>query len=79
MSGWWNRGWSRRPIQCPLYRGDPIDYTKVHCPEAERIHGTEALDLAHRILLGPRENMDLILETFHKLRNNVDELRKIAT
>ena len=63
-----------RTIRCPLYRADPIDYTRVYCPEAERIHETEALDLTHRILLGPRENMDLILEAFQKLRDNIDEL-----
>lgn len=65
------------PIRCPLYEGDPIDYSKVHCPEAERIHETEALDLQHTILLGPRENMNLILDAFRKLRKNVDELRMV--
>ena len=63
------------PIQCPLYKGDPPDYTKVHCPEAERIHETESLDLTHRLLLGPKANMDLILEAMHKIRENVDELQ----
>ncbi|MBT3375580.1 MAG: DegT/DnrJ/EryC1/StrS family aminotransferase [Lentisphaerae bacterium] len=65
------------PVRCPLYQGPPVDYTTTHCPEAERIHTTEALDLQHTILLGPRKNMDLILDTFRKLRSNVDELRKI--
>ena len=65
------------PIRCPLYEGDPIDYSKVHCPETERIHETEALDLQHTILLGPRENMDLILDAFRKLSENVDELRMV--
>ncbi len=64
------------PIRCPLYEGDPIDYSEVHCPETERIHETEALDLQHTILLGQRENMNLILDTFRKLRRNVDELRR---
>ena len=72
-SGKW--GETGCPIRCPLYQADPIDYTRVYCPEAERIHETEALDLTHRILLGPRENMDLILEAFQKLRDNVDELK----
>ncbi|MCY3683815.1 MAG: DegT/DnrJ/EryC1/StrS family aminotransferase [Gemmatimonadetes bacterium] len=71
-SGKW--GETGCPIRCPLYQADPIDYTKVYCPEAERIHETEALDLTHRILLGSRENMDLILEAFQKLRDNIDEL-----
>jgi dTDP-4-amino-4,6-dideoxygalactose transaminase len=74
-SGRW--GETGCPIRCPLYEGEEIDYTKVHCPEAERIHETEALDLSHRILLGPRENMDLILDAMRKVRENVDELVKV--
>lgn len=65
------------PIRCPLYEGNPIDYSMVHCPETERIHETEALDLQHTIMLGPRENMELILDAFRKLRENVDELRTV--
>ena len=73
-SGKW--GQTGCPIRCPLYNGD-IDYTKVRCPEAERIHESEALDLTHRILLGPSENMDLILDAMRKTRENVDELRTL--
>ncbi len=64
------------PVRCPLYEGPEIDYTQVHCPEAERIHETEALDLNHKYLLGEREKMDRILEVFRKLRENVDALRE---
>ena len=64
------------PIRCPLYEGE-MDYTQVHCPEAERIHETEALDLSHRLLLGPREKMDRILDAMRKVRENVDELRAL--
>jgi len=73
-SGKWGK--TGCPVRCPLYEGN-VDYTKVHCPEAERIHETESLELKHTILLGPRSNMDLILEAMRKLRDNVDELRKI--
>ncbi len=73
-SGKW--GETGCPIRCPLYKGE-VDYTQVHCPEAERIHETEALDIPHRILLGPRENMDRILDAMRKVRDNVDELRKV--
>lgn len=73
-SGKW--GETGCPVRCPLYNGD-IDYTKVRCPEAERVHESEALDLTHRILLGPRENMDLILDALRKIRENVDELRTL--
>lgn len=65
------------PIACPFYQGEMPDYTKVHCPEAERIHETEAIDMPHTVLLGPRKNMDLILDVCRKLRDNADELRKV--
>ena len=75
-SGKW--GETDCPVRCPLYKGPPIDYTKVHCPEAERIHATEALDLTHRLVLGSREDMDLILDAMRKIRDNVDELKGAA-
>ncbi|MEW6356091.1 MAG: DegT/DnrJ/EryC1/StrS family aminotransferase [Planctomycetota bacterium] len=64
------------PIRCPLYKGK-MDYTKVHCPEAERIHDTEACLINHARLLGPQEDMDLILDAMRKVRENVDELRNL--
>lgn len=64
------------PVRCPLYEGPPVDYAKVRCPEAERIHQTEALDLNHRYLLGEREKMDRILDVFRKVRENAGELRQ---
>ena len=73
-SGQW--GETGCPIRCPLYKGD-MDYTKVHCPEAERIHETEALLINHAKLLGPQEDMDLILDAMRKVRQNADELRGI--
>ena len=72
-SGEW--GETGCPVRCPLYQGPPVDYTQVHCPQAERIHATEALDLMHRYLLGPTEKMARILDVFRKLRENVGELR----
>ena len=73
-SGRW--GETGCPVRCPLYEGPEIDYTQVHCPEAERIHATEALDLNHKFLLGEQKKMDRILDVFRKLRDNVDELRE---
>jgi dTDP-4-amino-4,6-dideoxygalactose transaminase len=71
-SGKW--GETGCPIRCPLYDGN-VDYTRVSCSEAERIHETEALDLSHRLLLGSQADMDQILAAMRKLRANVDELR----
>ena len=59
------------PIKCP---GSEIDYTKVHCPEAERIFKTEAMSIGQSAFLGDKEDMDLILEAIRKVRDNIDEL-----
>ena len=69
-----NFGRTGCPIKCPLY-GKSVDYTKVHCPEAERIYETEALSISHAVFLGEREDMDLILEAIRKVRANTDELK----
>jgi dTDP-4-amino-4,6-dideoxygalactose transaminase len=61
------------PINCPSCE---IDYTKVHCPEAERIYQTEALSIGQSNFLGDEEDMDLILEAIRKVRANTDELGK---
>jgi len=62
------------PIKYPTYN-KPLDYTKVYCPEAERIYRTESLSISHPIFLGDREDMDLIIEAIKKVRSNTDELR----
>jgi len=55
--------------------GRPVDFTKVHCPEAERVHAHAALSLTHRLFLGEQEDMDLILEAIRKIRANTDGLK----
>lgn len=62
------------PLRCPSY--GKIDYTKVYCPEAERIFEKEAVCIPHPAFLGDKEDMDLILEAIKKVRSNTDELRK---
>ena len=62
------------PIKCPLY-GKEIDYSKVYCPEAERVYRDEACSFTHRIFLGEKEDMDLILDALRKLRENTNELK----
>lgn len=63
------------PLKCPSYPL-PIDYTQAQCPEAERIYRTEALSIGHRVFLGDREDMDLILAAIRKVRDHTDELRR---
>jgi len=70
-----NFGRTGCPVKCPLY-GKEVGFSKVCCPEAERVAETQALSMTHRLFLGPQEDMDLILDAIHKVRDNVDELRE---
>ena len=60
-------------IKRSLLHGSEMDYTKVHCPEAERIYNSEVIALGKDFLM-ERGNVDMILETLHKMRDNMDEL-----
>ncbi len=51
-----------------------IDYSKVHCPEAERVYHEEVCSFGHAMFLGDTDDMQLILDAFQKIRLNVDEL-----
>lgn len=62
------------PIKCPLY-GKEIDYSKFHCPDAERAYKKEACSFTHRMFLGEQEDMELILSAIRKIRENTDALR----
>ncbi len=61
------------PVSCPLYE-KKIDYSKFHCPEAERIYESEAVALGKDFLM-ERENIDKTLEAIYKIRENIDELK----
>ena len=54
------------PIRGQPY-GRNIDYSKVVCPETERIYATEAVHLSHPFFLGPESDMDLILAAVEKI------------
>ncbi len=57
------------------YLGDrAIDYSKVHCPEAERVYQEEVCSFGHAMFLGDTDDMQLILDAFQKVRTHVDEL-----
>jgi dTDP-4-amino-4,6-dideoxygalactose transaminase len=62
-----------REIKKSLLHGNEVDYSKVHCPEAERIYRSEVIAMGKNFLM-ERENIDKILGALHKLRENVDEL-----
>ncbi len=54
---------------------EPPDYAKIETPECQRILDTEGIVLAHKLFLGDKSDMDLMLEAIEKVRANVDELR----
>ena len=57
------------------YLGDrAIDYSKVHCPQAERVYQEEVCSFGHAMFLGGIDDMQLILDAFQKIRTHVDEL-----
>lgn len=51
-----------------------IDYSKVHCPQAEHVYHEEVCSFGHSMFLGDTDEMQLILDAFQKIRRNVDEL-----
>jgi len=61
------------PIRCPLY-GKTIDYTKFHCPVAERVYEREIVALGKDFLL-ERDQVDLVLDAIRKIKENIDELQ----
>ena len=57
------------------YLGDrAIDYSKVLCPEAERVYHEEVCSFGHAMFLGDTDDMQLILDAFQKILKHVDEL-----
>jgi len=65
-----------RNIKKSLLHGNEVDYSKVHCPEAERIYTSEVVAMGKDFLM-ERENIDKILAAIYKLRENVDELSQL--
>lgn len=61
--------------QGSLYEGE-IDYSKAYCPNAERVYAEEVCSFPHALFLGGVDDMECILEAFHKLRENTDELNQ---
>jgi hypothetical protein len=51
-----------------------IDYSQVHCPQAEWVYAKEVCSFSHALFLGEIEDMDLILQAIKKVRQNTDQL-----
>ena len=51
-----------------------IDYTDVHCPQADYVYNNEVCSFGHAMFLGDTDDMQLILDAFQKIRDNTDAL-----
>jgi len=63
-----------RNIKKSLLYGNEVDYSKVHCPEAERIYESEVMAMGKDFLIS-KELVDKALEAIAKIRDNIDELQ----
>jgi dTDP-4-amino-4,6-dideoxygalactose transaminase len=53
--------------------GRPVDYSRVHCPVAERVYKNEIIAI-NKDFLFEREKVDIVLATIIKIKDNVSEL-----
>lgn len=60
------------PVSCPFY-GEKINYSKVKCPNSEKIC-QQAIWLSHPVLLAGRKDMDDIVRAIEKIFENREEL-----
>jgi dTDP-4-amino-4,6-dideoxygalactose transaminase len=61
------------PILCS-HAGRKVDYSKVSCPESERVYDTEVVALGKDFLMS-RGSVDTVLAAINKIKANLDELR----
>ena len=61
------------PFESSYFKGKP-DYSRVCCPETERICAEESVWLTQTMLLGPESDMDDIAAAVRKVRNHADQL-----
>ena len=54
--------------------GAPIDYSKVSCPEAERIEAEVALRMQQSLLLAEQSDLEDVVRAFRKVREHAREL-----
>lgn len=60
------------------YYGGSLDYRDVSCPEAERLCAEETLWLGQSLFLGSTKDLDDVVDSFLKIRENADELLTTA-
>jgi dTDP-4-amino-4,6-dideoxygalactose transaminase len=67
------------PYISPVLRTRGIDYSTVRCPVAERISGREGMWVHMGVLMGSKEDMESIAETFLKIQHQAGETRARMT
>ena len=63
-------------IKRHTFQGQIIDYSRFHCPVAERAASSEAVWLLQNLLLSDHEGLEDIVRAFEKVRENYQELRE---
>ena len=59
-------------------RSQPLDLKTMYtCPESEKAAYREAVWFPHQIFLGPRSDIDAIVEAMHKVLKNIENLRDL--
>jgi dTDP-4-amino-4,6-dideoxygalactose transaminase len=56
------------------YASARIDYSKISCPVSERACDEEAVWFTQNVLLGDTEDIDSIIDSILKVKNNINEL-----
>jgi len=59
-------------------RSQPLDLKTMYtCPESEKAAYREAVWFPHQIFLGPRSDIDAIVEAMQKVLKNIESLRDV--
>ena len=59
-------------------RSQPLDLKTMYtCPESEKAAYREAIWFPHQIFLGPRSDIDAIVEAMQKVLKNIESLRDL--
>jgi dTDP-4-amino-4,6-dideoxygalactose transaminase len=70
--------WHFRPDDYAAYLGSHVDYSRVHCPVAEKAAYEESIWLHHPLLLGGEQEVNDIAEAMAKIQANAGELAGVA-
>ncbi len=70
--------WHFRRDDWPAYSRSDVDYSRNHCPVAEKAAYDESIWLHHSLLLGSEADVNDIAEAVAKIRANAEELRSVA-